>query len=280
MSQFVHGTVLAVLIVFPATGQAWWGGHSYYSGGYSYYCPVFSGAPAYSPGSYWSQPTYAEPPMAVYAPAPMAPALPALPNYACPTPAPPSVAPAAPTPSTDQPPKPPPAVNESRSFFDAYPAAPRATDMTAGDRIQVSFWNLSGQDLTLKVEGQLQVLPSGKNLRLDLAPGFRVAGGGQGTPVGKGPLGGCGPQCRHPALNGGMSCRQEASMLAVFSSPSRYTQGKNATASLGREMAGLGLQGPGLDRKLFSCTSLAPASRRGIHDRPGGMPATLPGRAR
>jgi glycerol dehydrogenase len=35
-------------------------------------------------------------------------------------------------------------------------------------------------------------------------------------------------------------------MLSVFCSPSRYTQGKNATASLGREMAGLGLEGPAL----------------------------------
>jgi glycerol dehydrogenase len=33
-------------------------------------------------------------------------------------------------------------------------------------------------------------------------------------------------------------------MLSVFCSPTRYTQGKNATASLGQEMAGLGLQGP------------------------------------
>jgi glycerol dehydrogenase len=35
-------------------------------------------------------------------------------------------------------------------------------------------------------------------------------------------------------------------MLSVFCSPSRYTQGKNATASLGHEMAGLGLEGPAL----------------------------------
>src|SRR5271166_116077 len=33
-------------------------------------------------------------------------------------------------------------------------------------------------------------------------------------------------------------------MLSVFCSPSRYTQGKNATASLGKEMAALGLKGP------------------------------------
>ena len=35
-------------------------------------------------------------------------------------------------------------------------------------------------------------------------------------------------------------------MLSVFCSPSRYTQGKNATAFLGAEMAGLGLSGPAL----------------------------------
>lgn len=35
-------------------------------------------------------------------------------------------------------------------------------------------------------------------------------------------------------------------MIAVFSSPSRYTQGKNATAELGREMQGIGLDGPAL----------------------------------
>src|SRR5687768_1371225 len=35
-------------------------------------------------------------------------------------------------------------------------------------------------------------------------------------------------------------------MLSVFCSPSRYTQGKDATAALGAEMAGLGLAGPAL----------------------------------
>jgi glycerol dehydrogenase len=35
-------------------------------------------------------------------------------------------------------------------------------------------------------------------------------------------------------------------MLAVFCSPTRYTQGKNATAALGQEMGGLGLRGPAL----------------------------------
>jgi glycerol dehydrogenase len=35
-------------------------------------------------------------------------------------------------------------------------------------------------------------------------------------------------------------------MLSIFCAPSRYTQGRNATASLGREIAGLGLPGPAL----------------------------------
>lgn len=35
-------------------------------------------------------------------------------------------------------------------------------------------------------------------------------------------------------------------MLSVFCAPPRYTQGKNATAMLGAEMAGLGLSGPAL----------------------------------
>jgi glycerol dehydrogenase len=35
-------------------------------------------------------------------------------------------------------------------------------------------------------------------------------------------------------------------MLSVFCSPCRYTQGKNATALLGSELAGLGLRGPAL----------------------------------
>ena len=35
-------------------------------------------------------------------------------------------------------------------------------------------------------------------------------------------------------------------MLSVFCSPSRYTQGRNATAALGSEMSALGLRGPAL----------------------------------
>src|SRR6266536_3785799 len=44
---------------------------------------------------------------------------------------------------------------------------------------------------------------------------------------------------RHMSLRG-------CFMLSVFSCPSRYTQGRNATEFLGQEMTGLGLQGPAL----------------------------------
>ena len=55
-------------------------------------------------------------------------------------------------------------------------------------------------------------------------------------------------------------CKGLAAMLSVFCSPSRYTQGKNATASLGSELLGLGLRGPALlvagrsARRLLSAT--------------------------
>src|SRR5712664_2269930 len=35
-------------------------------------------------------------------------------------------------------------------------------------------------------------------------------------------------------------------MLSIFCTPARYTQGKNATTFLGREMATLGMEGPAL----------------------------------
>src|SRR3954453_11480334 len=38
--------------------------------------------------------------------------------------------------------------------------------------------------------------------------------------------------------------RRAGAMLSVFTSPSRYTQGRGATAALGQEMKALGLEGP------------------------------------
>jgi glycerol dehydrogenase len=61
-----------------------------------------------------------------------------------------------------------------------------------------------------------------------------------------------------------------AAMLSVFCSPSRYTQGRNATASLGGEMLGLGLRGPALlvagrsARRLLASTWQTTLSEAGI----------------
>jgi glycerol dehydrogenase len=60
-------------------------------------------------------------------------------------------------------------------------------------------------------------------------------------------------------------------MLSVFSSPSRYTQGKNATQSLGPEMKKLGLGGPALivagqsAEKLLAETWSRTLAAAGIH---------------
>ena len=48
-------------------------------------------------------------------------------------------------------------------------------------------------------------------------------------------------------------------MLQVFCSPSRYTQGKNATAQLGEEIRKLGLEGPALIIAGRSAVSLLSA---------------------
>ena len=58
-------------------------------------------------------------------------------------------------------------------------------------------------------------------------------------------------------------------MLAVFSSPSRYTQGKDATESLGSEMRNLGLEGPALVVAGNSATRLLNNTWRRTFDEAG-----------
>ncbi len=65
-------------------------------------------------------------------------------------------------------------------------------------------------------------------------------------------------------------------MLSVFSSPSRYTQGKNATAALGEEMKTLGLEGPALILASKSVVALlSDAWARALGD--AGIPYTVVG---
>jgi hypothetical protein len=114
-----------------------------------------------------------------YAPPPVAPAA-ALPRYAAPRPAPPSGSTVEPPRAPDPMPKAGVNAQESRKagekFYDSYFVAGGAR--AAADRCAVMFWNLSGQGLTLTVDGQARVLPSGQSLRMDLKREFawRVAG--------------------------------------------------------------------------------------------------------
>jgi hypothetical protein len=109
----------------------------------------------------------------------------AVPPYAVPSAAPPSGSPAipgtAPTPST---PSAPPGESPSSTlmtssaklsgpaFYDAYPVASRPGAAPAADRRPVCFWNLSGRNMVLKVDGQTQTLPPGARSRLELGRQF------------------------------------------------------------------------------------------------------------
>ncbi len=86
------------------------------------------------------------------------------PTYAPPTAAPPSAEPL-PAPR-------PPAVSESRSYFDVYTVAPRDSADACGDRSSASFWNLTDRDVTLTVDGQSHVIPRGKSLPLAVGRRF------------------------------------------------------------------------------------------------------------
>jgi hypothetical protein len=164
MPRFARVGLLAALLLAalarPALGSGWrWG----YTAAYSY--PVY-------PASYY--PTYYRVPAVVtvtYAPAwqvyatpapvycaPVVPVAPA-PLYAVPTPAPPS--------RTAEPPA-APTVIEARSGA-ALKTVPVSAD---SDRVRVGFWNVSGRDLTLTIDGRARVLPRNRSITLDLGRQF------------------------------------------------------------------------------------------------------------
>ena len=106
-------------------------------------------------------------------------------NYAPPTAAPPSATPST-TPSTlppplAEPPPPklpplstskPPQVSEPRYYYDSYAATPRTGAKPLGDRVSVGFWNLTDQDVTIKIDGQPRLLPKGKSVSMELGREF------------------------------------------------------------------------------------------------------------
>jgi hypothetical protein len=71
-----------------------------------------------------------------------------------------------------------PEVSESRSYYESFSVRSPSTDKTLGDRCTVGFWNLTGHDVTVSIEGQARPLPRGKSLKLQVGRQFvwRVEG--------------------------------------------------------------------------------------------------------
>jgi hypothetical protein len=141
--------VLTGILWLPTVGRVQaFGRHGGYAA-YSYY-------PVLTPVLYYT-PVYLAAPAVCAVPSPVT-----APVYATPRPAPPS------SPSTGEPPlgsalKRAPTFNESRSGS-KYPPM--------DDRCQVGFWNISGRDLTLKVNGQSRLLLRNRALTLELGRDF------------------------------------------------------------------------------------------------------------
>jgi hypothetical protein len=150
------GRVYTASYYYPAS-------YPVYYATYSYRVPV---AVSYAAPA-WPV-SYAAPAPVVCVPVVSVPAavpVPARPLYAVPTPAPPSqpVYPSAVKPA-------PPQVSELRSGTDGQP--PGAVSVPVTDRVRVGFWNVSGRDVLLTVDGQRRVLPRNRSITLLLGRHF------------------------------------------------------------------------------------------------------------
>ena len=122
--------------------------------------PVRQPAPGAQPGK--RTPTTQEPPLST--------------SYARPTAAPPS-APLGGTPAPE-PAKPtapaikPPVVSEFRNYYDVYAVTPSDSRPPASDRCSATFWNLTGKDQFLRIDGTDHKLSAGKNLVIGVNRNF------------------------------------------------------------------------------------------------------------
>jgi hypothetical protein len=62
--------------------------------------------------------------------------------------------------------------SESQSYYDAYPVPARERSPATANRAEVSFWNLTDRDLSLRVDGQTRLLPRGRNVPMTLPREF------------------------------------------------------------------------------------------------------------
>jgi len=65
-----------------------------------------------------------------------------------------------------------PEVTESRSYYEAFNVRPMSTDKPSGESCAVGFWNLTGRDVTVSVDGNRQIIPLGKSLKLQVGRQF------------------------------------------------------------------------------------------------------------
>jgi hypothetical protein len=157
---FGRGRVYTASYYYPAFYPAYY--PSYYAG-YSYSVPVTVSyvAPAWPVYYAMPAPVYCPPVVSV----PASVTVPTGPLYAVPTPAPPSQSF---TPPSGKPA--PPQVTEMRSGTDGQPPGPAVVPVK--DRVQVGFWNVSGRDLTLTIDGQRRLLPRNRSITLQLGRQF------------------------------------------------------------------------------------------------------------
>lgn len=161
MAGFRMKLLLAGLVVLGTTSSAnaWWLGWRFW--GYGYYGPSY-----YSPTYYrYYAPAYS------YCPSvPVYPTVQRIPRD--------SAAPAQRgaeelrSPTTKEPPasnpkQKGPTVTESRSLSRDFAGA-----LSAADRCKVGFWNLTGRDITLRVDGQPRPLAKNRAVTLDMARSF------------------------------------------------------------------------------------------------------------
>lgn len=149
-----------VLLILPTLAHGWWRWGVFHRGGYyrtAYYGGGYYGGYGYYPVAY--APDYAFYPATCGMAMPVATATPAA--FATTRPAPPS--------QTSEPPaaastKKGPTITESRSLGGAYPSTDEKTGV-----LRVGFWNITGKDVSLKVNGETHVVPRNRtlNLRLD-----------------------------------------------------------------------------------------------------------------
>jgi len=64
-----------------------------------------------------------------------------------------------------------PGVREAR-YYDTYAVASSTANKSPGDHCSVGFWNLTNRDISVKVAGRNHVVPSRKNLTLELERQF------------------------------------------------------------------------------------------------------------